>query len=472
MQGPLAFTSENEKANFTLKWADLHVTLRGLIGGMKRIAIDVEQPDLSLSDGGGGSAEHAELHVGPAIGRPVDDLADAVELLVSGASVPALDAATGDAVPLDSEIKGVITHVLDDLPDFGPGTVDRWRQNGGQVEVSRAVLNKGDLKVEATGSVGLDEQHRPAGRLQAGLSGFGPLAETTRHPDAGRRGRGIDGEAVERLASGRAGRCRRRRQRRPSDHPGGRDAVGRAGSNGCSPPALVLKRGCRPCLTRQAPVAQRTDGSGRVAAVLPRLLCVLSLLACLVAGPATAQVPTKAAGDLDAAKGTIDMIEARLTRSDMSDAVLQQLRAQVDPVAVQMNAVVSELGPRIDAAKARLAQLGPKPDPKTGSAEAPDIAKERDAQQSLFNDLDATAKRAKVMAVQAGQISDTILARRRALFAHDLFTRSTSLLAPALWASVGAEMRASCRRWRTWWTIGSRRRCSGSRSGKGRSCAC
>ncbi len=193
-------------------------------------------------------------------------------------------------------------------------------------------------------------------------------------------------------------------------------------------------------LTRQRPVAQRTDGSGRFAAVMPRLLCVLSLLACLVAGPATAQVPTKAAGDLDAAKGTIDMIEARLTRSDMSDAVLQQLRAQIDPVAVQMNAVVSELGPRIDAAKVRLAQLGPKPDPKTGTAEAPDIAKERDAQQSLFNDLDATAKRAKVMAVQAGQISDTILARRRALFAHDLFTRSTSLLAPPLWASVGADM--------------------------------
>ena len=174
--------------------------------------------------------------------------------------------------------------------------------------------------------------------------------------------------------------------------------------------------------------------------MLLRLLSVLSLLACIVVGPAVAQIPTKAAGDLDAAKSTIDMIEARLTRSDMSDAVLQQLRAQIDPVAVQMGAVVSELSPRIDAAKARLAQLGPKPDPKTGTTEAPDIAKERDAQQSLFNDLDATAKRAKVMAVQAGQISDGILARRRALFAHDLFTRSTSLLDPALWASVGAEM--------------------------------
>ena len=177
VQGPLAFTSAHERANFTLKWADLHVTLRGLIGGMKRIAVDVEQPDLALSDGDGGSAEHAELHVGPASGRPVDDLADAVELLVAGASVPALDAATGDSVPLDSEIKGVVTHASGDLPDFGPATVDRWRSAGGQVEVSRAMLNKGDLKAEATGVVGLDEQHRLAGRLQAGLSNFGPLAE-------------------------------------------------------------------------------------------------------------------------------------------------------------------------------------------------------------------------------------------------------------------------------------------------------
>ena len=181
-------------------------------------------------------------------------------------------------------------------------------------------------------------------------------------------------------------------------------------------------------------------GSRRIAVAVLRRLSILSLLACIVAAPVSAQVPTKAAGDLDSAKSTIDMIEARLTRSDMSDAVLQQLRAQIDPVAVQMGGVVSELSPRIDAAKARLAQLGPKPDPKTGTAEAPDIAKERDAQQTLFNDLDATAKRAKVMAVQAGQISDTILARRRALFAHDLFTRSTSLLDPALWTAVGAEM--------------------------------
>ena len=188
-----------------------------------------------------------------------------------------------------------------------------------------------------------------------------------------------------------------------------------------------------------APAAP-TTGPSRTAAVLLRFVVILLCLVSIAVGPAVAQVPTKAAGDLDTAKGTIDMIEARLTRSDMSDAVLQQLRAQVDPVAVQMNAVVSELNPRIDAAKARLAQLGPKPDPKSGPAEAPDIAKERDAQQLLFNDLDATAKRAKVMAVQAGQISDTILARRRALFAHDLFTRSASLLDPALWAAVGAEI--------------------------------
>ena len=197
-----------------------------------------------------------------------------------------------------------------------------------------------------------------------------------------------------------------------------------------------------------SPAARSTAGPSQTAAGLLRLIAMLLCLAALAAGPAAAQVPTKAAGDFEAAKGTVDMIEARLTRADMSDAVLQQLRAEIDPVVGQMNAVVAELSPRIDAAKARLAQLGPKPDPKTGTPEAADIAKERDAQQSLFNDLDATAKRAKVMAVQAQQISDTILARRRALFAHDLFTRSTSLLDPALWASVGAEMAG--KPWQVW----------------------
>ena len=170
-----------------------------------------------------------------------------------------------------------------------------------------------------------------------------------------------------------------------------------------------------------------------------RLLSVLLLLFALAAMPARAQAPAQTAGDLDRAKQVIDAVDQRLVRGELSDAALQQLRTEIDPVSAQMNGVAADLAPRIAAVKDRLAQLGPKPDAKAGATEAPAISEERTAQQTLFDDLDATAKRAKVLAVQASQVSDTVVERRRALFAHDLFARSASLLSPGLWTAVAAE---------------------------------
>jgi len=177
-----------------------------------------------------------------------------------------------------------------------------------------------------------------------------------------------------------------------------------------------------------------------------RILSVLLILFGFALASARAQVPGQAAGDLDGAKQTIDQIEARLARGGLTDGVLQQLRDQIDPVTARMNAVASDLVPRMAAVRDRLAQLGPAPDPKSNATEASGITADRSAQQKLFDDLDGTAKRAKVLAVQAAQISDTIVTRRRDLFAHDLFARSRSLGSPGLWTAVAVEVPADAQR--------------------------
>ncbi len=177
-----------------------------------------------------------------------------------------------------------------------------------------------------------------------------------------------------------------------------------------------------------------------------RILSVLLILFGFALASARAQVPGQAAGDLDGAKQTIDQIEARLARGGLTDGVLQQLRDQIDPVTARMNAVASDLVPRMAAVRDRLAQLGPAPDPKSNATEASAITADRSAQQKLFDDLDGTAKRAKVLAVQAAQISDTIVTRRRDLFAHDLFARSRSLGSPGLWTAVAVEVPVDAQR--------------------------
>ena len=163
---------------------------------------------------------------------------------------------------------------------------------------------------------------------------------------------------------------------------------------------------------------------------------------------------------LDADKAVVDRVEAALTRADLSDQTLQQLRGDVDPSAADAQALVAELSPRLDTAKARVDQLGPKPGEKA-PAEAPEITTEREAQTKLFNDLDATVKRAKVVGVQAAELGDRIAARRRALFARAVLERSTSLLSPSLWIGVGRDLPSDMKALRylgeDWWNAVSRR---------------
>ncbi len=181
------------------------------------------------------------------------------------------------------------------------------------------------------------------------------------------------------------------------------------------------------------------------------ILVVLCMLLAVLAGPAAAQQqagdapPLSPAAQLDSAKSALDQVEGALGRTDVSDATLQKLRAEIDPVGLSLQAVVADLQPRADAAKARLAQLGPKPDPKAAVPEAPEITAERIGQEKLFNDLDASIKRARVLALQAGQLGDRIGALRRALFTRSVLARSSSLLDPRLWMPVVTELPADAR---------------------------
>ena len=105
------------------------------------------------------------------------------------------------------------------------------------------------------------------------------------------------------------------------------------------------------------------------------------------------------------------------------------------PLVAQAQSLVERLTPRVTAMKARLDQLGPKPE----KGESPDISKERAALDASFSDNDGLFKRTKVLAVKAQQDATYIAKRQRTLFATSLFQRSASLLNPPLWFAVARE---------------------------------
>lgn len=191
--------------------------------------------------------------------------------------------------------------------------------------------------------------------------------------------------------------------------------------------------------------------------VLARLFAVL-VLAFLVLTPATRPAHAQpgqqtqdndtpaspAAGEMtravDSARSQLDQVLATLRREQLDDQTLQSLRDQVDPIQLSLQDVISKLAPRSEAVKARIAQLGPKPDEKA-APEAATVSTDREAQQALLNRIDDLLKRARLLALQTDQVTEAIISRRRASFLKDLLEQSRSVLSPALWRDVAKDAR-------------------------------
>jgi potassium efflux system protein len=141
---------------------------------------------------------------------------------------------------------------------------------------------------------------------------------------------------------------------------------------------------------------------------------------------------------LDKLSASLKQIEASLERHDLTDADLQALRQQIDPISDAVAGALDRLTPRLAEIKARLDQLGPKQD-DSAPPENPAVTAERADQQKLYNDTDELSKRARLLAVEADQTGATVTARRRALFTRSLFARATSIANPALWVDVWHE---------------------------------
>ena len=139
---------------------------------------------------------------------------------------------------------------------------------------------------------------------------------------------------------------------------------------------------------------------------------------------------------LDLARAELDQIASILRREQISDQDLAARRGDLEQLDAHVDALIEQLGPQLDAVKARLDQLGPAGDKDKDAA----VDADRAEQQKAFNDLDAQLKRARVLGVEIDQVKAQIVAKRRALFNHALFQRSFSVLSPDLWISVVSEI--------------------------------
>jgi hypothetical protein len=160
-------------------WSALRGSFHGAADGFVRASLVLDAPRMEV---GGAvpepvrvSAQHLELHARPTPGRFDSDGAVDISLRLAQALAPAADVLTGNSDPADLALDATLTRAT----VLRTGTVAReletWRRAEGNLEIAGLSLVKGASRVQAKGSLDIDEAHRPAGQIDLRAAGVETL---------------------------------------------------------------------------------------------------------------------------------------------------------------------------------------------------------------------------------------------------------------------------------------------------------
>jgi hypothetical protein len=178
-EGPLVVEADGGD-RLEAEWLLGRASIIGKPGaGLERLSTEFTEPRVSVTSGRLGStalaASLADFHIRRTPNRAPEDGAYDVASRITKATVPPLDAWLGGQATTEADIVATITKA-EPLSGRGlPVELERWRTAGGRMQVSTVSLSHGARRLDAAGSVGLDELHRPQGRLDVTISGFDDL---------------------------------------------------------------------------------------------------------------------------------------------------------------------------------------------------------------------------------------------------------------------------------------------------------
>lgn len=180
--GPLRVEAGATKAEGT--WRLLQASVALTDNGFERVSLVTDDPAVSIQspeqDEFALSSRRFEAHLRP---DPQTPSSYDLSLRSDGARIPGLDDMVGGDEPADITAGMDITEA-DDLPARPLWSeLERWRNAGGRLRLGNLTMRKGRRRLEATGSLTVDAQHRPTGQLDiqaAALSGLlGRLTDAT-----------------------------------------------------------------------------------------------------------------------------------------------------------------------------------------------------------------------------------------------------------------------------------------------------
>lgn len=162
------------------------------------------------------------------------------------------------------------------------------------------------------------------------------------------------------------------------------------------------------------------------------------LLACALAPvfAASNDAPIDIEQALSTARSQIDAVQKKLSNlpnAPLDDSQLAKLRTKALDAQSQADTTATAIEPQLTSVRARLAELG---QPTEDMPDTSDIAVQRKQLGKSSGTLEAQAKLARLISVEAGQASEQILKLRRAQFQAQLGQRTSSILASDFWQEL------------------------------------
>ncbi|MXQ11312.1 DUF2125 domain-containing protein [Microvirga makkahensis] len=174
--GPLRVT--DGQVTVQGRWDLLQASIHASRTGLQRLSIAASAPAFTvtglLPQEIATSGQHLELHLRPNPTRASDQAYDAA-LSVTKATIPMLDALIGGTEPTDLDADVTATQTAGFRGRPLAEELERWRSAGGMLDVRMLSVTKGPRRLEAKGTLALDEEHRPAGRLSMAAAGLDGL---------------------------------------------------------------------------------------------------------------------------------------------------------------------------------------------------------------------------------------------------------------------------------------------------------
>ena len=146
---------------------------------LDRLSLSFVDPVVTVTAAGqvaaSARAAKVEAHLRATAGRAKADGAFDIAATVRQLNSPMLDALAKTGDPVEAELAALVIGL--DLPGRGNGVarLEAWRLANGALDVTRLSLVKGAAKLETSGRLSLDAEHRAAGQIDVKAEGLDAL---------------------------------------------------------------------------------------------------------------------------------------------------------------------------------------------------------------------------------------------------------------------------------------------------------